>query len=106
MDTEYFNLLSEEEKSWMNDFLEEYYGANLDFKDLKKNRFHKTWEDKKACTDRNNARNRCQYGMAKAGGKINNTTNDDIIESVVFESSEDAMIALLDTKRKLTSENK
>jgi hypothetical protein len=44
--------------------------------------------------------------MAKAGGKINNTTNDDIIESVVFESSEDAMIALLDTKRKLTSENK
>lgn len=70
MDVDYLEQLSEKEKDWLNDFNEEYYGANLDFKNLKKNRFHKTKKDKKACTDRNNARNRCIYGLAKAGGKL------------------------------------
>lgn len=66
MDFDYVAKLSPELKEYYNDFIEEYYGAQLDYENLENNRFHKTQEEKKACTDRVNARNRCQYGMAKA----------------------------------------
>lgn len=93
---DYVSSLSEEEKDWLNDFYEEYYGANLDFKNLKNNRFHRTKKDKKACTDRNNARNRCMYGIARASNKINNS---ETIDDGVADSSEDSMIALIDSKK-------
>lgn len=70
MDQDYINELSDKEKQFLSDFNEEYYGANLNFKDLKKNRFHRTKKDKKACTDRNNARNRCIYGIQRAQGRL------------------------------------
>lgn len=70
LDFDYVRELSEEEKAWLSAFSEEYYGANLDFKNLENNRFHKTQAEKKACTDRNNARNRCVYGIAKATNRV------------------------------------
>lgn len=73
IDFDYTRNLTEEEKQWLSDFSEEYYGANLDFKNLDNNRFHKTKVDKKACTDRNNARNRCIYGIAKATNRVLDT---------------------------------
>lgn len=96
MDIDYIDKLSEDQKLYMSDFLEEYYGANLDFKDLKNNRFHKTKEEKKHCTDRNNARNRCVYGIAKAGGKMN---NDNMIDDDIDMTSEDTLIQLIDNKK-------
>ena len=95
LDFDYINSLTEDEKQWLSDFSDEYYGAKLDYENLENNRFHKTPEDKKACTDRNNARNRCQYGLARAGGKINNPELG--VESVDM-SSEDTVIAAIDAK--------
>lgn len=114
MDQDYISDLSEKEKDWLNDFNEEFYGANLDFKNLDNNRFHKTIAEKKDCTDRNNARNRCMYGMAKASGKVNKVDviitdqKDQINRTLNKENSssniEDALIEYIDSK-KSTSEN-
>lgn len=77
MDVDYIDKLSEEptiempdgsiisEKEWLHKFLSERDGASLDFKNLENN-LHNTKELKKDCTDRNNARNRCLYGVSKA----------------------------------------
>jgi hypothetical protein len=96
LDCDYVNQLSEEEKDFLSDFNEEYYGANLDYKDLENNRFHKTQADKKACTDRNNARNRCLYGNVKASGR----TVDVVVETKEEASAniEDALIDYIDSK--------
>lgn len=103
LDQDYIGDLSNKEKDWLNDFNEEYYGANLDFQNLENNRFHKTKVDKKACTDRNNARNRCMYGFAKAGGKLDSNQPVDISDkdNTTYESSSDnpenALIELIDS---------
>ena len=65
IDVDYLHKLSESEKAWLNKFLDEYNGANLNFKNLRKN-FHRTKKLKKDCTDRNNARNRDMFTFAKA----------------------------------------
>ena len=69
IDQDYIQDLNDEEKNFLSKFNEEYYGANLDFEKLENN-LHNTEELKKLCTDRNNAQNRCIYGIAKAGNKI------------------------------------
>lgn len=69
LDYDYVSSLSAEEKAWLNDFTEEYYGAALDYKNLDNN-LHNTPELKKDCTDRNNARNRCIYGIWKATNRL------------------------------------
>lgn len=67
IDYDYINLLSEEDKRWLNDFTEEYVNASLDSKNLENN-FHNTEELKKDCYSRNNARNRDILTRAKASG--------------------------------------
>lgn len=114
MDQDYINDLSDEEKDWLNDFNEEYYGANLDFQNLDNNRFHKTAEQKKDCTDRNNARNRCQYGIAKATGMVDKPPlrkddsqipknpgdqERDTRRHLSSDNPEDALIELIDSKK-------
>lgn len=69
IDYDYKTKLTEEEKEFLNKFTEEYYGAGLDYDNLENN-IHNTPELKKACTDRNNAQNRCLYGISKATGKL------------------------------------
>lgn len=96
MDADYVHILNDDEKQWLSDFMDEYYGAKLDFKNLENNRFHKTEKDKKACTDRNNARNRCVYGLAKAGGK---RISIDDMDQDVDTFSEDDLIEILDEKK-------
>ena len=59
--------ITEEEREWMNTFMQEYTCANLNHgKDV----LHNTKELKKSCYDRNNARNRCQLTRKKASGEI------------------------------------
>lgn len=110
MDQDYIKELSDEEKEFLNKFNEEYYGAVLDYEDLSKN-FHNTKELKKDCTDRNNARNRCMYGIAKAQNKINSSNTftvqkesinidlgpDD--EQASSSNIEDVIIDYLDSKK-------
>lgn len=52
----YFHKLSDEEKEWMNSFMEEEVCANFNHKGPKIN---KTKKEKKRIYDKNNARNRC-----------------------------------------------
>lgn len=77
IDFDYLDQLSVEELEWLNKFMEEHNGANLDYKNLKNN-LHNTKELKKDCTDRVNARNRCLYTIAKINGRL---TNEDLPES-------------------------
>jgi|CXWL01.1.fsa_nt_gi hypothetical protein len=98
-DIDYFDKLNDEEKKWMNKFLEEYVGADLDFKNLKNN-LHNTKKLKKDCTDRNNARNRDMFGFAKANNRI---VGDDQIQDYHFNSAnpvitEDSLIAFIDNR--------
>jgi hypothetical protein len=69
IDYDYIHLLTDEQKSMLNQFTEEYYGASLDYENLENN-FHNTQDLKKDCTDRNNARNRCIYGIYKATNRL------------------------------------
>jgi hypothetical protein len=85
--SQYLHKLSEEERIWMARFMNEYNNAKLDFKDLSNN-LHNTQELKKACTDRNNARNRCIYTMEKAKGMLNYAGSDAELETYIYENRE------------------
>ena len=61
----------------MNKFMGEWCNADLDYKNLKNN-LHNTPELKKACTDRNNARNRDIYSRARASGNLVGITDLEI----------------------------
>lgn len=108
LDQDYIPELSEAEKSWLSKFNEEYYGASLDFKNLENN-MHNNQELKKDCTDRNNARNRCIYSIAKAKGVVVPTaTNSANVESnsdnelereEVTDNLEDYIIDYIDAKK-------
>ncbi len=111
MDQDYVKDLTEEQKSWLSDFNSEYYGADLDFKNLKNN-LHNTKKLKKDCTDRNNAQNRCAYGIAKAGNRINDVnTFTEIQDAINIDLGpddeihsdpdiENALIEFIDSKKK------
>lgn len=111
MDQDYVKDLSDTEKDFLSKFNEEYYGARLNFDDLSQN-LHNTEELKKDCTDRNNAQNRCVYGIAKAGNKINDmnmftvekeSVNIDLGPDDEIHSDpnlEDALIDYIDSKLK------
>jgi hypothetical protein len=75
IDYDYIDKLSPEEKAWLNKFTEEYTNASLILDDDKniipEKNLHQTAEHKKQIYDRNNARNRDQYGIIKS--KVANT---------------------------------
>jgi len=75
-------------------------------KEAKKNKFHRTAKEVKACTDRTNMRNRDQYGMAKAQNMVFKNDYEflkEFIEKEKVVSSnyvEDALIDVLDQSEK------
>ena len=99
VDYDYVNELSEEEKDWLNAFTEEYYNASVKGKDKKTgesivhtNRFHNTEELKKSVTDAKNARERCEYSLARVTGGLLDTplpenyiTDKEFVEDTVIE---------------------
>ena len=99
LDIDYFDQLNDEEKAWMNQFLEEYVGADLDFKNLKNN-LHNTKKLKKDCTDRNNSRNRDMLGFAKANGLTvpEEQLADHHLNKANPGITEDSLIAFIDNK--------
>ncbi len=106
LDADYTDNLSPELREYYNKFIGEFYGADLNFEDLSQN-LHNTEELKKDCTDRNNAQNRCQYGIAKAGNKIDwekEPLNVDYAAEPENEvhsdpNIEDALINYIDSKK-------
>lgn len=80
----YFNQLNDEEKAWMNKFMSEYNNAegvaDDDFDAL-----HNTQELRKACRDRNNARNRCLYTQEKAQNKLKLTEHINEFEKMAID---------------------
>lgn len=73
-DIDYAHKLSDDDKAWMSQFMEEHLGANLDEERLDNKYgnepFHNTRELRKDCFDRNNARQRDIYGLNKATGTL------------------------------------
>lgn len=66
-DLDYIEQLSPEDKKFMSKFMEEFVGARLNGKGKK---LHKTKKLTKDCFDRNNARNRDIYAIARATGTL------------------------------------
>lgn len=102
------------EKEYLSLFMNEWNNASVAKQSKsKKNKFHRTAKQAKTCTDRNNDRNRDQYGRAKAQNlmaEMDEETFRNIMEKEVkFTSNitEDALIDVLDEMEKLrnTSEN-
>lgn len=92
------------EKEWMNYFMKEWNNGSIakdSIKDktgeaAKKNKFHRTPQEAKQCTDRNNSRNNDVYGVAKARNRINDTDIVDFESRAKYHNTEDDIIELLD----------
>lgn len=93
LDQDYLKTLNDKELAWLSKFMGEYYGANLDFKNLRKN-IHRTKKLKKECTDRNNRQNNDLFGVANVTGLMNPISayseqeydgNPDLMENVLIE---------------------
>lgn len=67
IEVDYLDKLNDDQKGWLDKFNNESINASFD-KNNKKN-LHKTKEQKKACYDANNARNRDILSRAQAQGK-------------------------------------
>lgn len=92
-DQDYVEKLNYKELQFLDKFNKEF--NNADFESPGRP-LHKTKKDRKICTDRNNARNRCQYSRAKARGALDNT--EEAMDRKVH-NPEDMLIAAIDFKR-------
>ena len=95
IDYDYLGKLKEQELAWLNQFTEEYVNAGMkSSKEKYGKNLHKTKKKRKECVDNNNARNRCQYGLSKVGGKLDNIEKAyDVYDK---SSTEDRLNAKLD----------
>ena len=80
----YVHLLNEDEKKWMNQFMKEYNNASVGSEENPTGILHTTKEERKLCTDRNNARNRCDYTRAAAANRLNLVENDYEMERLIY----------------------
>lgn len=97
LDMDYIDDLNEEEKAWLNKFMDEELNAHFknDERDITQSK-----EEKKEIYGKNNARNRCIYGIAKASNMVVDDVRPEndmkITDSGLFE---DYMIDQIDKKR-------
>lgn len=68
-DIDYVNKLSEEEKEWLNNFMNGDLGANT-----KDNPVFEDYEEKRKCWKKNNDRNNDVYSIMRATGKLSDVT--------------------------------
>ena len=71
LDQDYIHLLSEEEKTWLSNFMREYASADFNHPGKK---LHKTKKRIKSVYDSNNARNRDAFAVTKSNGMLKNMT--------------------------------
>ena len=67
MDIDYIDQLSDEEKAWLNKFMNETLNASFN---NDKNDLIKDQSQKRKIYNENNARNRCIYTVAKATNRL------------------------------------
>lgn len=99
IDQDYLDQLNPEELAWLNKFMSEYNNAsfNNDSTDL-----DQSPEGRKEAYDRNNARNRCMFGLTK--GKVANTKlieygseiEDELAQDINPARLEDAYVDFID----------
>lgn len=68
-DIDYVNQLSEEEKQWLNDFMNGDLGANT-----KDNPVFEEYHQKQKCWKKNNDRNNDVYSIMRATGRLGDVT--------------------------------
>jgi hypothetical protein len=90
-DQDYIDKLSNKELDFLDKFNREFNQA--DFKSSPGKPLHKTKSERKICTDRNNARNRCMYSRAKARDQLESI--DDAFNKKTI-NPEDGLIASMD----------
>jgi hypothetical protein len=104
LDCDYIDKLTDEEKDFLNRFLEETYITNFDHKGKK---FYKKKAEKKKLYHDNNSRNRCLLSYAKSKGIIDKLPDDNGVKSAAhtgvrdpgkFGEMEDALIDYIDSK--------
>lgn len=108
VDYDYVDKLSDYEKQWLADFTIEHYNASVGKQkdEGKDNRFMKSKEDIKDCTDRNNWRNNDVYGKKRAHNELIYSQAEGTIDPQIRnkwakqQSYEEVMVKLLDEKRK------
>lgn len=95
IDFDYIDKLSDKEKAWLNNFVEEYNSADFRHKGKK---LHSTKKAKRDCYNRNNARNRDIFTKSKASGKLDyyQDINKHLKDSI--DTDEDYYITLIDIK--------
>lgn len=84
IDMDYIDQLSEEEKDWLNSFIEGY--INADFSNIKTRRIFKTKEQRRLIYRENNARNRCKIENVNINGMLNYEEYLKLIEEEVYEN--------------------
>jgi hypothetical protein len=92
IDQDYINSLSDKDKEWLNNFMQEYVIADFRHKGKV---LHKNKGQKRECYRRNNARNRCVYGLAMARGDV----MDEGKNETAIDGVEDAVIDMIDSKK-------
>lgn len=101
LDMDYIDKLNEEEKKWLNNFMEGHLHANINKENRK---MFKRKKDRKAVYDANNARNRDTTAITKQSGYLLNYGNMSIVieenQEVKKDGYEDAVIEVLDNKLK------
>lgn len=102
-DIDYIEKLSESEKLWLSQFMEEYLGANVSKDRMQrvygKDVLHKEDVKRKNCFNMNNARNRDVYSVSRVTGKI--TFAEDVVEKPQLDryEMEDELIDFIDLYR-------
>lgn len=98
------------ELEYMAIFMKEWNSGGVGKqKEAKKNKLHRTAKDVKTCTDRTNARNRDQYGQAKAQNLVVKMeyetlkTHMEKAKAITENYVEDAMIEMLDQSKKVSN---
>lgn len=103
MDIDYLDKLSDEELKWLNKVIDEELNAS--FKNNSKD-ITKDPEKKREIYNKNNARNRCLYGIARATGHLEykdifSEDNDVVNNPGLYE---DAIIEQIDSKKRKENE--
>jgi len=96
MDVDYVNKLNDEEKQWLSQFNNEYFGNTLN-KDWRKNLHMK--DSKKAIYDQTNARNRDMYNKRYRMNDEDHMIMDNFDNE--YTSPEDALIDFMDKEEKI-----
>jgi hypothetical protein len=100
MDFDYLDKLSDSEKQWLSNFMEEYVSGNFTHKGKI---MHRTKKEKRECYSRNNSRNRDALSISNATGRSVYSGDGAVIQAVMdanattrADSVENTLIDVID----------